>query len=137
MQSRQSTLKLLNLPSVEMIRSTSQMNSKIIVNISSLKAYLRSDFFLFKMATTVQMTKNTPEPIIVLKMNEGYLNAQAYYASTTPKESQLNLRAGCVSIFNISDSFCCSICMRELCVAYNDLIYFCLASPHCLICLIL
>ena len=63
---------------VEIIRSTYQINSKIIAKIYTLNAYFTSDFFLFIRLTNVQMTKNDPEPMIVLKIKFGNLKAQAY-----------------------------------------------------------
>ena len=57
------------------------MKSKIIANISALKACLRSDFFLFIIDTTVQMIKKNAEPKIVLIMKLGTLKAQAYSTS--------------------------------------------------------
>ena len=70
-----------------MMRSTSQMKRRIIANISALKANFKSDFFLFIIDTTVQITKKNPEPIIVLKMKLGALKAQAYSTAEKPKES--------------------------------------------------
>jgi len=37
--------------------------------------------------TTVQITKKKPDPIIVLKIKAGALNAQAYSTSENPNES--------------------------------------------------
>ena len=63
------------------------MKRRIMANISALKANFKSDFFLFIIDTTVQITKKKPEPIIVLKMKLGTLKAQAYSTSEKPKES--------------------------------------------------
>lgn len=53
------------------------MNSIIMVNIYSLKACFMSDFFLLITLIKVQITKKTAEPMMVCRMNEGDLNAQA------------------------------------------------------------
>ncbi len=73
-----SGLLLLIRVSVDKIRSTYQINRRIIAKIYTLKASFKSDFFLFIILTKVQITKNEPEPMIVLKIKEGYLKAQAY-----------------------------------------------------------
>lgn len=66
---------------MEMIRSTSQMKSMIIVKISSLKACFRSDRFLFITLINVQITKKMADPMIVCRMKVGDLKAHAYYVS--------------------------------------------------------